>query len=111
VVGKPIKNLMPQRYREVHEKGLERAKITDKHGVIGNTVELEGLKKGGIEFPIELSLSKWETKGSNIYPRRIAIVELVFVKTVFQQSLNLSASTDRWFFGNKLQFGCITLQR
>ena len=57
IVSKPLTLLMPARYREQHEKGLERVRTTHERRVIGSTVELHGLRKGGEEFPIELSLS------------------------------------------------------
>lgn len=58
IVGKPLTLLMPTRYREQHKKGLERARANHETRVIGNTVELHGLRRGGKEFPIELSLSR-----------------------------------------------------
>jgi PAS domain S-box-containing protein len=67
VLDRSISHLMPQRYKEAHEKGIERAKTTSEHSVIGKTVELVGLTKGGDEFSIELSLSKWETEKGVFY--------------------------------------------
>jgi PAS domain S-box-containing protein len=67
VLDRSISHLMPQRYKEAHEKGIERAKTTSEHSVIGKTVELAGLTKGGDEFSIELSLSKWETEKGVFY--------------------------------------------
>ena len=61
VVGKPLTLLMPERYREAHQKGLDRFLRTGEARVIGKTVELAGLKKDGAEFPVELSLSTWKT--------------------------------------------------
>ena len=58
VVGSPLTLLMPHRYRQAHQQGLERVRSTDEMRVIGKRVELHGLKKGGEEFPIELSLSR-----------------------------------------------------
>jgi PAS domain S-box-containing protein len=58
VVGKPLTLLMPHRYRQAHQQGLERIRSTGEMRVVGKTVELHGLKKGGEEFPIELSLSR-----------------------------------------------------
>ncbi len=57
VVGKSLTLLMPTRYREQHKQGLKRVRSTQERRVIGKTVELHGLRKGGEEFPIELSLS------------------------------------------------------
>lgn len=58
VVGRPLTILMPQRYRQAHQQGLERIRSTGEMRVVGRTVELHGLKKGGEEFPVELSLSR-----------------------------------------------------
>jgi len=58
IVSKSLTSLMPVRYREQHKKGLERVRSTHETRVIGNTVELHGLRKSGEEFPIELSLSR-----------------------------------------------------
>jgi|GEM_PF-2551719 len=57
VIGNPLTLLMPPRYRQAHQQGLERVRATGEMRVIGKTVELHGLRKGGEEFPIELSLS------------------------------------------------------
>jgi PAS domain S-box-containing protein len=61
VVGQPLTTIMPERYRELHRKGLARFLIGDESRVVGRTVELEGLRKGGGEFPIALSVSSWKT--------------------------------------------------
>ena len=58
VVGNPLTLLMPHRYRQAHQQGLERVRSTGEMRVVGKTVELHGLRKGGEEFPIELSLSR-----------------------------------------------------
>jgi two-component system sensor kinase FixL len=58
---------MPERYREPHARGLEQYAQTGKARVIGQTVELEGLRKDGSEFPLELSLSTWKTVEGQFY--------------------------------------------
>lgn len=67
VVGKPLTLLMPFRYREAHEIGMERMRTTGQSKVIGHTVELHGLRKDGTEFPVELSLAVWQTRGGNYF--------------------------------------------
>jgi PAS domain S-box-containing protein len=58
LIGKPIEVLIPQRYRQKHE-GLRR----NYHGnnpharPMGHGIDLYGCKKGGEEFPVEISLS------------------------------------------------------
>ncbi len=61
VVGRPLTDLMPERYRDAHRRGLDLFLRTGEARVIGKTVELEGLRKDGAHFPIELSLSTWKT--------------------------------------------------
>lgn len=67
VLGKPLTFLMPERYRDAHRRGLERYRSTGETRVIGKTVELHGLGKGGSEFPLELSLATWKTGAGTFY--------------------------------------------
>ncbi|MDE3117486.1 MAG: response regulator [Nitrospirota bacterium] len=66
VFGKPLTILMPQRYRPAHQAGLERANRTGTGELIGKTIELHGVRKDGTEFPLELSLSRWQT-GTDLF--------------------------------------------
>src|SRR4030067_1725188 len=56
VLGKPFTIIIPERYRDAHIKGLYRATSTGESKDIGKIVEMNGLRKDGSEFPIELSL-------------------------------------------------------
>jgi PAS domain S-box-containing protein len=60
-VGKPLTILMPERFRQAHLAGITRFVSTGDPHVIGKIVELAGLRKDGTEFPLELSLTAWET--------------------------------------------------
>jgi PAS domain S-box-containing protein len=59
VIGRPIELIIPERFRESHRKGLHRVSTGGPHRVIGKTVELAAVRKGGNEFPVELSLATW----------------------------------------------------
>jgi len=61
VLGRPLSVLMPERYRRAHEEGLSRLATTGESRIIGSSVELEGMRKDGSEFPLELSLASWTT--------------------------------------------------
>jgi PAS domain S-box-containing protein len=67
IIGKPLTLLMPERYRAAHERGIARIEATGKGTLIGSVVELHGLRKGGEEFPIELSLATWKTANGSYY--------------------------------------------
>ena len=59
VIGEPIELIIPERFREPHQKGLRRVSSGGPSRVIGKTVELAAMRKDGSEFPIELSLATW----------------------------------------------------
>lgn len=63
VLGKPLTTLMPQRYHDLHRSGIRRYVETLEARVVGKTVELEGRRKDGTEFPIELSLGAAPVQG------------------------------------------------
>jgi diguanylate cyclase (GGDEF)-like protein/PAS domain S-box-containing protein len=69
VLGKPLSMLMPERFREMHDAGIKR--VVDggvaASRLIGNTVEVVGLRKGGREFPLELSLATWDTPNGRFF--------------------------------------------
>lgn len=67
VIGEPLTVLMPARYREAHKRGLERVRSSGESRLIGKAVELQGLRKDGSEFPLELSLSMWKAKEGTYY--------------------------------------------
>jgi len=61
ILGQSLGILIPESYREAHTVGLNRLQKGGEPRVIGRTVELEGKRKNGSEFPLELSLAQWET--------------------------------------------------
>lgn len=60
LLGENISLLVPFNLKAAHNKGLERFKksMMFKHN---KPVEVNGLKKDGTEFPIEISLANWKT--------------------------------------------------
>ena len=68
IVGRPVADLMPERYRDAHVAGLERVGAGGEHRSVGTKpLELEGLRKDGSEFPIESSLTMWRSQGEPFY--------------------------------------------
>lgn len=66
VINRPLTLLMPARYRNQHQQGLEKFRAGGQSTLIGRTTELAGLRKDGREFPLELSLATW-TAGEKIF--------------------------------------------
>ncbi len=55
--------LAPKSYHDVFKKGFKSFKETGKGAFIGKSIEIRALRKGGAEFPVELSLSAIKLKG------------------------------------------------
>jgi len=85
VLGKPITILMPERYRAAHKTGMERLQATGEPKIIGKTIEIEGVKKSGSEFPMDISLAKWEIKKGVFYT---AIIRDITERKRAEESLN-----------------------
>ncbi len=62
IKGKSITLIMPERFWEKHNEGLERVRATGKSAIAGKRLELFGLKKDGSEFPFTMTIAYWETE-------------------------------------------------
>jgi signal transduction histidine kinase len=62
--------IVPERLRATHERGI-RGALSGNLPVSGKTAEITGLRKGGQEFPLELTLATWET-GEGVFLTAIA---------------------------------------
>ncbi len=63
IIGKTLSDtVIPPRFWESYEKGLERFLATGKSKVINQQIEIFALHKDGYEFPVEISISvtPWE---------------------------------------------------
>ena len=67
VVGKPLTRLMPERYHALHRQGIERMGGIGKSALMGTVIELNGLRKDGREFPLDLTLSTWTSVAGRFY--------------------------------------------
>jgi PAS domain S-box-containing protein len=59
IVGQPLTVLMPENYRLAHEAGIARVQRERVSRLEGQTLRLEGLRKNGQTFPMELTLATW----------------------------------------------------
>jgi len=67
ILGTPLTRVMPSQYRSAHAAGMHRLSSGQAPRVLGKTRELEGLRKDGTTFPIELSLSTWTVQGTRYF--------------------------------------------
>lgn len=59
IYHKPLTELMPPKYRRAHENGMARVNETSRSALSNQVLELEGMRKDGELFPMEMSLSSW----------------------------------------------------
>jgi PAS domain S-box-containing protein len=87
ILGKPLALLIPERYREEHRKKLEEVRETGKPEIVGETLELQGLRKDGGEFPVEVSLATWRAGEEKHYT---AVVRDVIHRKQTEEALRTS---------------------
>ena len=64
VLGKELHRLIvPDRYYERFLDGFEQFRRSGGGPIVGSTLEIEALRKGGSEFPVELSISALQLHG------------------------------------------------
>ena len=66
IVGKPILELMPERFRKSHKIFQESFMKNPHLREMGGGVELYALRKNGKEFPVDIILSPVKTEGESL---------------------------------------------
>lgn len=62
IFGQPVTRIIPERFREAHNRGVKRVAAAGQLTVKADMFELVGLRKDGTEFPLEFSLAAWTTR-------------------------------------------------
>jgi PAS domain S-box-containing protein len=64
MLEQPVTRIIPQRFREAHQRGVERVAAAGRLTLQADMFELIGLRKDGTEFPLEFSLAAWTAKST-----------------------------------------------
>ncbi|MGV8997133.1 MAG: PAS domain S-box protein [Parvibaculaceae bacterium] len=67
VIGKNVKMLMPQPYKREHDSYLANYQRTNERQIIGIGREVEGQRKDGSVFPMDLSVGEAKQDGASIF--------------------------------------------
>ena len=97
LIGRNISMLMPSPHRERHDAYLARYLSTGEARVIGIGRELEGLRRDGTTFPLELALSEVRGDGRR---RFTGIVRDITVRKQAEQALLRADALKDEFLAN-----------
>jgi len=114
ISGRPLALVMPERFRQAHQQGIQRMGAGGEAHIIGNTVEVAGLRKDGREFPMELSLAVWETArelfftgiARDISSRKSADEEIFNSRQMLQSVMDNIPMIVFWKDFNSTYMGC-----
>ena len=68
IVGKLMSEIIvPERYRDAHNKGMARMRDTGKANILGQRIEIEALRANGEEFMSELAISRSRSSTGEIF--------------------------------------------
>ena len=87
VVGKNVKMLMPPPYRQEHDQYLLRYRTTGVKRVIGVGREVEGRRKDGSTFPMELSVGEARPGGQQVF---VGIIRDITARKSAERSLRVA---------------------
>ncbi|MEX1108115.1 MAG: PAS domain S-box protein, partial [Dongiaceae bacterium] len=84
VIGQNVKMLMPEPYRAEHDGYLDNYRRTGKEKIIGIGREVEGRRKDGTTFPMDLSVGEAKQEGASIY---VGMIHDLTERKRFEQQL------------------------
>ncbi len=89
--------IVPERYHKAHKIGFSKFKKSGQGAAINKILELEGIRKDGAEFPVELSLSAVRVKGEW---NAIGIIRDITKRKKIEQKLRDSEEKLQTLFDN-----------
>jgi diguanylate cyclase (GGDEF)-like protein/PAS domain S-box-containing protein len=90
-IGRRADLIIPSRWQQVFQDGLQKLHGGAALELDGRTVAMSGLRADNTEFPVEVTVSAWESAGQRHYT---AIVRDVTEREALHTSLLLQATSD-----------------
>lgn len=83
--------IIPERFREAHQHGMQRFLATGKTEMLNRRIQLDAKRKSGEEFPIEMAITYVLNAGSHEF---YAFIQDISSRRVEEQKLHFLASND-----------------
>ncbi len=106
MVGNNVRMLMPEPYHSAHDGYLERYRATGQRRIIGVGREVEGRRKDGSTFPMDLSVGEAVAAGGRIFT---GIVRDISGRKTIEEDLRQSEERFRLIVDNVRDYAIIWL--
>ena len=98
VIGRNIKMLMPNPYRDEHDGYVDNYKNTGHKKIIGIGREVSGVRKDGTQFPLELAVSEgFLSSGKRIF---IGVIRDITERKKADEALRIAQGQSQAIFDN-----------
>ena len=104
-LGESLRLVMPERFPVIDAEGSERLLTLGEASLIGRTFEVEGRRREGGDFPVEVALSSWSVGGETFFT---AIVRDITERKLAQESLTLSELRYRTLAEDSTNVICVS---
>ena len=91
ILGKFLTELMPDNYQTQHQTGIKRVAEGGPPHVLGQTVQVHGIRKDGTVVPIELSLSTYTVNAQMFFS---GIIRDITARIQMENALNHQSTHD-----------------
>ncbi len=98
IINQPFTRLLPSKFQEAYTINETKLQNQQNSKLFGKTIELQGIRKNGSEFPIELSLSTWKIDDDTYFggiirdiTERKKMEDLLRSNTELQQFANVAS--------------------
>lgn len=67
LIGQQLTILMPEKYRQRHQQGMDRYIQTRESRILNRNTIMEGMRKNGDLFPLEINISDLQFQGRHLF--------------------------------------------
>ena len=93
LAGQPVEMLVPERFRRAHQRHRDGYASSPYERSMGTGVELFGLRKDGVEFPVDISLSQVTVAGKPHFAS--AIRDVTDLRNAARERARMAAFPER----------------